>query len=171
MSASQMITESGVMRKSDRWIPWYFVAFFIGLTILNAFFLYIATSTHTGVVTENSYEKGLNYNDTIAAYESQQALDFDGAIVFHDEGVLRFALHDAKASALDISMVTAYVSRPTQAGYDFSVVLPRVESVTKADAGMYETKIDFPLKGQWDVRITAEWHGQHFQKHKRILVK
>ena len=56
-------------------IPLYFVMFFITLAILDSFFVYIALSTHNGVVTENAYEKGLNYNRTIEQAETAKKLN------------------------------------------------------------------------------------------------
>jgi len=53
------------MSLKDKLIPWYFVIFFLVLFIVDGIFVYLATSTHTGVVTENAYEKGLRYNEVI----------------------------------------------------------------------------------------------------------
>jgi len=56
----------------DRIIPLYFVAFFVVIAIFDGIFVYLATSTHSGVVTENAYQKGLNYNQYIDAYNQQE---------------------------------------------------------------------------------------------------
>ena len=42
------------------------ILFFICFATVDAFFVYKALSTHSGVVTKNPYEVGLNYNDIIA---------------------------------------------------------------------------------------------------------
>ena len=49
----------------DKLMPWYIVLFFVVFTIVLAGFAVIAHRTHTGVVTENAYKKGLAYNDVI----------------------------------------------------------------------------------------------------------
>lgn len=41
------------------------ISFFILFASVDAFFIYKALSTHTGVVTENAYEQGLNYNEIL----------------------------------------------------------------------------------------------------------
>ena len=41
------------------------VSFFVCFITVDAFFIYKALSTHTGVVIENAYEVGLNYNDIL----------------------------------------------------------------------------------------------------------
>lgn len=43
-----------------------FIAFFVVFASVDVFFVYKALTTHTGVVAENAYEIGLNYNDVIA---------------------------------------------------------------------------------------------------------
>lgn len=43
-----------------------FIAFFVVFASVDAFFVYKAISTLPGVVSENAYEIGLNYNKIIA---------------------------------------------------------------------------------------------------------
>ncbi len=40
--------------------------FFVIFASVDAFFVYKALSTNTGVVSENAYEQGLRYNDILA---------------------------------------------------------------------------------------------------------
>ena len=63
-------------RKKIELIPYYFVLFFITIIILDSIFVYLAFSSHTGLVSENSYEKGLNYNDIISQKEKQDKLNW-----------------------------------------------------------------------------------------------
>ena len=74
-------------RKSDKWIPWYFVAFFVVLAILDGIFVTIAATTHTGVITENAYQKGLDYNEVVAASEEQDEIGWVGNIGFEKSTV------------------------------------------------------------------------------------
>lgn len=153
-----------IPRKSDKWIPWYFVAFFVVLAILDGAFVTIALSTHRGVVTDNAYQKGLNYNQTIAASERQDALGWAGTISF-ESGMLLLALSDKDQVAIKEANVTAYISRPAQAGFDFSVPL---ELNTE---GVYSNNVIFPTKGLWNVRIMATWQQQQYQKSQNIVVR
>lgn len=61
-------------RKSDKWIPWYFVLVFLVVVCVNGFFVYTAVTTHTGLVTKSPYEKGLSYNKKIAEARRQENL-------------------------------------------------------------------------------------------------
>lgn len=50
---------------TGRIVLWALLAFFGVLASVNAFFVYTAVTTNTGVVTENAYEKGLRYNEIL----------------------------------------------------------------------------------------------------------
>lgn len=52
-------------KKDGRRVLFYLIGFFVIFASVDAYFVYKAFSTHTGVVVENAYEKGLNYNDII----------------------------------------------------------------------------------------------------------
>lgn len=153
-----------IKKKSDKWIPWYFVAFFAGLAILNVIFIIIAVSTHRGVVTENAYEKGINYNKTIAEAQRQEELGWKGDINFN-RSALSFTLKDSSGNFIADADVAAYLFRVAEAGSDFTLPLAYVGN------GRYYTDIIFPFKGQWDIRIIAKWQEQKYQQTRRIVVK
>ena len=152
------------IRKSDKWIPWYFVAFFIVLFILDGIFVSLALSTHRGVVTEQPYQKGLAYNQTIEAADKQAALAWSSHIeVTSDE--VRVLLKDKMGDPLLGAKVMVYLSRPTQAGDDFSVRLSEGEN------GRYESPVTFKINGQWDVRVSALRNKERYQQRKRVVIQ
>ncbi len=57
----------------DRLIPWYFVMAFLVVFAVNGVFIYLATSTHPDVVTENAYEKGLAYDRIVEEVRQHKA--------------------------------------------------------------------------------------------------
>ncbi|PIR34034.1 MAG: hypothetical protein COV36_01470 [Alphaproteobacteria bacterium CG11_big_fil_rev_8_21_14_0_20_44_7] len=147
-------------RPSDKYIPLYIVAFFAVIFAVNAVFVYLATSTHTGVVTEDAYEKGLDYNKTIELVDKQNESGIEGQILVED-GYIIF-----KSIMLEAD-VTAYITRPTQDGYDYEIKL-------LGDKGYFRGKANFPMKGQWEIRVVAKWQEnqqtQQYQKSKRVVV-
>lgn len=52
-------------KKTGKNVFWGFIAFFVVFATMDAFFVYKAVATHPGVVAENAYEIGLNYNKII----------------------------------------------------------------------------------------------------------
>lgn len=154
-----------MVQKSGRWIPWAIVAFFCVVAILDGIFVYLATSTHTGVVTDHAYEEGLRYNETVAAADAQTALGWQGEVQFDDASKsLHFILQDANGALIEGATVHAELMRPTQAGMDFKAAMVQTEG------GEYSAALEFPEPGLWDVRIFVEWKQKQYQQTKRLVV-
>jgi nitrogen fixation protein FixH len=138
---------------------WYFVAFFGFIVAVNALMATLAIRTHSGVVTDHAYEKGLAYNRVVEAETKQEALGWQGTIDYQN-GALRFTLRDRDQNMLTPDHITASFTRPTQSGLDFNVALKGAE-----------TPVVFPARGVWDVRINAQAGDENYQQTKRIVVK
>ncbi len=151
-------------QKSGRFIPWMIVGFFVVIAILDGIFVYLATSTHTGVVTKHAYEEGLRYNETVAAAEEQDALGWHTTLDLVAGSSLMVTLKDAESRFIDGASVHAEISRPTQAGMDFRL------NLEQSGAGTYDAPVSFPEPGQWEVRIFVEWQQKQYQQAKRVVV-
>ncbi len=147
------------LSRRDKLIPWYFVAFFVVLFLVDGTMVTIALRTHTGLVTEHPYEKGLAYNDTVQAEEKQKALGWKSDIRY-ENGTLFFDVKDAAGKELVTDTATANFLRPTQAGMDFSAALKDGKAA-----------VTFPAKGLWEVRVQATIGEQEYQHSKRIVVE
>lgn len=140
-------------------VAWYFVAFFGFVGLINAVMITFAVRTHSGLVTDHPYEKGLAYNKVVEAENNQNTLGWKSTLDYKN-GALSFSLRDKNNRIINPEKVTATITRPTQQGMDFSVVL-------KGN----ETHINFPAKGLWEVRADAMFKGVHYQQSKRIVVE
>jgi nitrogen fixation protein FixH len=163
-----MTTTPSLPKPSDRWIPWYFIAFFIALTAILVPMCVIAVRTNSGVVTENAYEKGLAYNKVIEAEKRQNALSWRSDLTIlplpdHHARVL-FTLADTGGHPINSAKATAWFVRPTQAGQDQSAQL---QFKTR---GTYEAELALPASGLWDVRISATVSDNNYQATKRITL-
>jgi nitrogen fixation protein FixH len=143
---------------SGRQVFWYFLVFFCFIAAVNAIMVTYALHTHSGVVTEHTYEKGLAYNKVIEAEEEQEALGWKGTISYKD-GLLQFTLVDADGAPIRPKKITATITRPIQIGMDFVL-----------DIDGEETPIDFPANGLWEIRIDVIHEGLHYQQSRRIIV-
>lgn len=152
----------------DKRIPYYFVAFFIGLAIVDGIMVTLALRTHTGTVSAHPYEEGLAYNRTIAAAEAQAALGWHAAFEFvqqsAQQGEVWFALEDAQGTPLSMQHVRVEFTRPTSRGHDFE--LPLLQEGTQ-----YRAHVAFPLQGLWEMRVHAARGDTPFQQSRRIVVK
>lgn len=152
--------------KRDKLIPWYFVMFFIGLIIIDGTFIYLATSSSTGVVADKAYETGLAYNDVIELNRKQQELGWNINLEIESNNIIVTAKdkHDSLITEADIS---AKFFRPTQDGYDFKIKL----NEDKNSLGKYSAKFDLPLNGLWDIKLSIEKLDDVYKMSKRITIK
>lgn len=138
---------------------WYFVAFFGFVAAVNTVMVTLAIRTHSGVVTEHAYEKGLAYNQVVQATEKQKEQGWKSKIEY-SSGQLHFTLRDHDNHRITPESATATITRPTQQGMDFTMELENPD-----------TKIEFPALGMWDIRVDADYQGAHYQQTKRIVVQ
>jgi nitrogen fixation protein FixH len=146
-------------------------AFFGLVFAVNAYFVEVALSTHTGVVANEPYRKGLDYNNRIAADERQSALGWTDEIRIDETGTRVVAvLTDRDGAPVAGRSLSASFSRPaTEKGemrLSFSEVTPgRYESVlSEAALGGYIIQLD--------VRATADEAAEPvFRARKRLWRK
>ncbi len=142
-----------------------FLTFFGGIAAVNAVMVTLAVRTHSGMVTDHPYEKGLAYNQVIAAEEAQQARGWSGELALRPPRVtggpltLSFVLKDAHSRVLLPEKVTVTFTRPTRGGIDFTV--PLHEGVAE---------VTFAQKGVWDARVDVVRAGVPFYYAARLTV-
>lgn len=148
-----------------RFIPWLIVAFFVAFSCVLGTFAYIAITTHRGVVTEQAYEKGVAYNDTIAKAAAQDALHFSAHIT-HTGATVGFSLSGPDGRPVDAGNVTLVMFRPTQAGFDHNYAMVR-----QPDDSYQANIADLPAKGLWEARIHAATPQGDYRTGKRMVIE
>lgn len=152
--------------RDNKRIPFYFVAFFAFIAMVDGVMVWTAVRTQTGTVTEHPYEKGLAYNKVVEAAAEQDKLGWKGEIVFEQPqkgdaaGIIKFSIADKEGNEITPDSVSAVFTRPTQAGMDFMV-----------EVANGEASVNFPSKGLWEARVVARRGGQEYQQSKRIVVE
>lgn len=150
------------------WIPWVFVGLFGVVLIANGTMIAVAISTFTGMETVSAYKKGLSYNQRLAAAEAQEKLGWQASLDAEagGDGMMRitFDLEDKEGAPIAAADIQAKIDRPLQDGLDQAVTFDEIKS------GRYEATVDLPLKGQWEIDLTAEARGQRYQLTQRIQV-
>ncbi len=149
-------------------IPYFFFVFFAVIFAVDAYYVYISKKTWRGVITEDSYRKGLDYNEVVADAKKQEELGWNLKISYKNlknkNGELEILLVDKNNNRISDVLVTANFKRPTQEGQDFSQELKFID-------GKYFAKIEFPLAGQWDFQIVATKGEDSFRQSKRYVVQ
>lgn len=150
------------IKPTDKYIPWLVVLFFLTFMTVDAFMVTVAIRTQTGLVTENAYEKGLAYNQTIAAARQQETLGWSNEISIKNNRLI-FLLSDTSGLPISGAQVKAKIIREVQAGYDLEI--PLVETSRHS----YEADIKFPMPGEWTIRVFSIARDHPYQVSSKIM--
>lgn len=113
-----------------------FCGFFAVVFAVNAYFVTVAVSTHTGVVANEPYRKGLKYNERIAAWDRQGRLGWNHDIAFAAGGKLLVAsLRDAEGLPVRGLAIKAVLGRPATTREDANLKL------AETAPGQYEAEV------------------------------
>lgn len=149
-------------------IPYFFFAFFAVVIAVNFAYIYISKKTWRGVTTEDSYQKGLNYNETIKKVRTQEELGWKVGIHYQPtgnrKGTLVVNLLDKNSQQVMDAEVYVNLKRPTQEGFDFASAVNFVN-------GVYKAEIIFPLAGQWEFEVVASKGQDVVQTVKRFVIQ
>lgn len=162
------MAEQTSRNKDSRLILIILFTFFTVIFAINFIYIYFSQKTWRGVITQNSYQKGLQYNKTIEYVKSQKQLGWTSQIKYinsaKNAGELTACIIDKNNQPIKNAKLVAKIMRPTQEGYDFSQDL-------MPQNNCYFAKINFPLKGQWIFEIQAFKGDDIFQEVKRFVVQ
>lgn len=146
----------------DKWILICFLVFFGIIFTLDGIFVYTAITTQTGLVTDQAYEKGLNYNETLAQAKSQPILK---DTVSFDDNVLSWQLIDNNDKKIETANVKARIIRPIQDGHDFDIVLDN------KGEGIYQTTLTLPFEGLWMAKLESRWDKKTYKTTYQFIKK
>ncbi len=160
-------------RQRGWWYPWIFVGLMGLVVVVNAIMATLAVKTFPGLQSDDAYNEGLRYNDTLAAQREQGKrgwrMDVQAASSVTSDG-----RHDAEVTVsfvdrdgypVDYLSIDASLIRPTAAGFDQAL------SFERRAAGLYVAKVALPFAGQWDARINAHRDEETYQTIRRLFVK
>lgn len=127
------------------------VAFFGIIFAVNAVFIYESLSTYTGVVANEPYRKGLNYNERIAADKAQQALGWTVEVALTGTGDgLDIVVHDRNGNPVGGLGFEGRLGRPATAALDVAL------GVKETAPGRYRASFAMLESGAWQVDLAAK---------------
>lgn len=149
-------------------IPYFFFVFFGVVIAVNVAYIYISKKTWRGVVTDEAYQKGINYNDTIEQVKKQNNLGWQVIIKYNrisdTSGLFIISAVDKNVRPITDAEVYINFKRPTQAGFDFvQGALP--------SGGTYNANVTFPMQGQWDAEVVILRGADTYQEVKRYVIQ
>lgn len=141
---------------SGQKVFFYFLSFFLVVCLVNWIFITKALKTHSGVVYENAYEKGLAYNETLHQAEIQKKLNLLESMEYA-AGKLTWTIKDNAGVPITGALVKAKVVRKVQSGYDYEI------NFKEEAKGVYIASLNTPLAGSWTIKAEAKWDNHNYQ--------
>lgn len=155
--------------RRDLWIPGCFIAFFVCLAALEIWFVTLANRTFTGLVTDDAYSIGVNYNAVLAQREAERQLGWTASFAFEQgdglDGKVTLVLSDRSGQPLVADELRATAERMSR--------FPQIQTVTftREREGEYTAPIEVPLAGRWFVRVRIEREGQVMHAIEEVDVR
>ncbi len=150
-------------------IPYMIVIFFFVVIVVNVVYILLASNSWRGVTVKDSYNKGINYNQTIDQAQKQESMGwkinyrYENISADKKKGRFVFRITDKNHDIIKDASVIMSFRRPTQEGYDFS-------QGSNYQSGYYYVDVFFPLLGNWEANIIVAKDGnEHHQKRKFII--
>lgn len=148
------------------------IAFFGVVIAVNGVFTWFALDSWTGLAVEHSYQRGLAYNDELAAAERQRALGWrSGVRVAAAENAeggreVTVEMQGAGGAPLTGLGVTVTFLRPTHEGLD------RTATAEETAPGVYTARLALPRDGRWNVELDVRaGNDRRYRMTHEVFVK
>ena len=129
-----------------------------------------ANSGFSGLVVEDFYERGQNYEENIKTKLENNAKWLPifklSEAVLNQEVTIDFSLSGKDGQAAIIEKMTLFVYRPSNAKKDFNMPMTLL-----SDSETYQAKVTFPDKGKWDLLASAIIDGVEVNYPQKVFVK
>jgi len=151
--------------------PWVigWVSLVVAVLMVNLIMVYLAIATNPGLVTEDFYDRGQNYEQTMVSKLARDPgwnlhADVPADLVIGKPTIIRFFITDKAGQPVAPDGVRFFAYRPSDATQDFD--LPMIEE----GKGRYMVELAFPLLGIWDTLVAVKHGEDEYNLGKRIHV-
>ncbi len=159
--------------ESNKQSPWQnpWVLGWVGLLVVfliaNFIMIYLAVSNNPGLVVEDYYERGQNYEQNMLSRQARNPgwimeLSSPKAVGVEQPANFGVQIKDKYGNSVTPETVTFYAYRPADAREDFSV--PMREHLP----GVYQAEVSFPLLGVWDILVSARYGEDEYHLSHRV---
>ena len=150
----------------SRYIPWLFVAGFAIVFAVNGTMIGVAVGSFSGLYTAKPRDRGLHYNEVIAAQQARDALGWRVEPTWQPGSEsLEIAVFDRAGQPLAGARVAVALVRPAEKGSALGVAMEA------GDIGRHAGRVALPARGNWDVDISIEQGGQRFAQTRRMFLR
>ncbi len=136
---------------------------------INMIVIYLAQSNNPGLVTEDFYERGQDYERNMLKRQArnpgwEMKVHLPKKIGVDEVVTCRFTVTGKDGALVELSEVVFYAYRPSDVIQDFSVPMKKI------GPGIYQAEVSFPLKGAWDTLVSVKQGEDEYNTPKRIGV-
>ena len=170
MTMNNQISQDNPRAWRNPWVIGWVSLVAIVLAV-NIFMISLAFITSPGLVVEDYYEQGRDYeqkiNQKLAAWSALGwtiQTNFPEKPVMQQPESYRVTLVDKQGLPLSKANVRLKAYRPSDADADFSQIM------TEIYPGIYETRINFQLKGAWELNVYVDHNKDSYQTSVPVFV-
>lgn len=151
--------------------PWVigWVLLIVVVLVMNIVMILFSISGNPGIVAEDYYDRGQDYEQNmlkrmardpgwLMRVEAPDYIELDTPTTF------RYHVADKAGGTVQVDQVVFYAYRPSDAKKDFS------QEMRMVSPGEYEANVSFPLKGAWDIIVSATNGEDEYNTSLRIGV-
>ncbi len=136
----------------------------LGLSIFaNLVMVYFSITSYDGLVEDNYYLKGLNYQKEIERGKLQEKLGWESEL-HNTNNTFTVIARNISTVPLKDANVSLSFFRASKAGFDQEITLKEVSP------GTYQGKVDLKLKGSWTVTTQIRKNNGIWKKKERIII-
>lgn len=166
---SSMNPETRGWQVTGRTVLFAMLGFFGVVTAVNATMIYLAVSSHTGVVTTSSYRAGNGWQAEIEAAQAQLARNWQVDAIIEQAGdgaAVAVAVRDRNGAPVTGLVVQTLLRSPIREADDLKAALVETET------GHYRGEVGGIARGNWTVLIDAVESGSRvFHSESRVFVR
>lgn len=154
--------------------PWFLGLLGIVVIFLavNAIFIVFAVSSNPGLVSDDYYEQGREYEKNAVTLLTARnnlhwasKLETPETIYTNTPARYRFSAVDSRGVSIMDADVKFILYRPSDASVDFMRTLEQIAP------GSYQTSLSFPLPGIWDINLKVIHGDDVYHQTRRVSVQ
>jgi nitrogen fixation protein FixH len=160
------------VRASSPWRnPWVlgWIGLILAVLTVNLTMVLVAIATNPGLVNDDYYERGQNYEKTLVSRLAKDPgwtmrADIPDDLQANQSTTILVTLVDKVGQPVTPDQITFFAYRPSDKSQDFSAPM------AKEGPGRYSVRVTFPLFGAWDSLIAIRQGEDEFTTGERISV-
>ena len=166
----EIVGEKSGFRFTGKMFLALIVGFFAIVITVNIIMVRFALGSFDGLVEEEAYVKGRDYNSVLEAAALQHSLGWDSALSVeggHENLVLRLMMKAANGEPLTGLVPELELRRPARSDLDKSLKM-----VETGEKGVYQAVTALPLSGRWQVRLMiTDLENRHYREDHEFFIR